>query len=181
MFLQGLTPITPKPFDSRALRQWDNTPRSRNRSRCCKPLPLNLELGNTLDLEVTTVLENLSELSNTFSKSFSETQNATACKTLIEAGSGQEKDIDDTKPLTSSGCRTDFHDKPEDEKDVENFLGYKLRTQLFQSLDELTQSSSLLVSTESNDLYTTQERLKDLKIVEQRINFLQSEVPEVFF
>lgn len=125
----------------------------------------------------------MSELSNTFSKSFTENPNTTVCKTVKETASGQEKDIDDTKPLTSTGCCTDFHSKPEDKKENENenFLGDKLRTQLFQSLDELTQNSSLLVSTESNDLYSTQERLKDLKIVEQRINFLQSEVPEVFF
>lgn len=157
-------PLTPKTFDRTILqnRIWENTPRSRNRSRCCKPLPLNLELGNTIDFEVTTILENLSELSNTFNKSFCN-------KTVKEAASDQKKNPDDNG-LTSTGCHTE-----------EKFLGDKLRNQFSQTLNELTRNLSLTVSQESNQQYSTPDRLQDLKIVEQKINFLQNQAPDVFF
>lgn len=182
-------------------RHWDKTPISRKRSRCCKPLNLNLELGNTIDLEITTILENLSELNSTFAKSVTA---ASGKETMAETKAEKRKDANcgTENPCTNptykvSGCCANLNHsestenyeqpayakddgEPSDDCEDENSLGTKLRNNFLKSLNDLSQNSSLLLSKDSVDTnsdFCISDRINDLKKVEEKINFLKQQVP----
>ncbi|KAK6635741.1 hypothetical protein RUM44_000995 [Polyplax serrata] len=178
-----------KNFDATLLqaRHWSNTPKSKKRSRCCKPLNMNLELANTIDLEITTILENLSQLNSTFNKSFvSEKKNWEKEKKDETCGT-------ETNPMPSyksTGCLVNKHSfkaEPDSENQKppneniggEILLGTQLRNRVLQSLTDLSQNAALFVSTDSDGVsdFSTPERHNDLKIVEEKINFLKEQMP----
>lgn len=157
-----------------------------------------MELGNSIDLEVTTILENLTQLSCTFSKSIINENGAGDGAILKEEDSnkerrnmvcGTEKSAENS--YRSNGCcanlsqtgtkKVDKQEKDTNECNYEenNSLGNQFRSRFLQSLNDLNNHTSLFLTTEE-DTYNeieTPDRISDLKKVEEKINFLKRQVP----
>ena len=158
------------------------------RSRCCKPLNLNLELENNIDLELTSILQNLTCLRQTLPSNTNK-----SIETDVNECRQKKKDaICDTDNVTlpilkSSGCCANFNVE-DDEKNMMdddnltesnnareeneniNFSDSRLRNNLLNSLDSLTKNSSLDCPKSNSECeLNTFERLNDIKFVEKKI------------
>ncbi|EEB09863.1 conserved hypothetical protein [Pediculus humanus corporis] len=171
---------------------WNNTPKSMKRSRCCKPLNLNLELENNIDLELTSILQNLTCLRQTLPSNTNK-----SIETDVNECRQKKKDaICDTDNVTqpilkSSGCCANFNSEENEKNSMDddnltennitqedeniNFSDSRLRNNLLNSLDSLTKNSSLDCPKSNSECeLNTFERLNDIKFVEKKIDYINN-------